>query len=80
VATKIWNAQKGAQHKAAPGRGCAWYANPSTYHGRYQTCCPIVNGVQCRIDIGFSGESTVEIPQARGKQCKSVIDIGSAIA
>lgn len=35
--TKICGLQKRAQYKAALGRGCAWYADPSTYHGRYHS-------------------------------------------
>ena len=36
TATRRWRLQKGAQYKAALGRGCAWYADLSTYHGRYR--------------------------------------------
>ena len=28
---------RGVQHQATPGRGCAWYADPSTCHGRYHS-------------------------------------------
>jgi transposase len=34
AAIRTWAAPKGAQHEAAFGRGCAWYADPSIYYIR----------------------------------------------
>ena len=36
-AIRTWIAQKGAQHKIASGRGCAWYAGQGYYYRRYNS-------------------------------------------
>ena len=37
AAIRIWAVQKGAQHKIASGRGCAWYASQGAYYTRYNS-------------------------------------------
>ena len=75
--TRIWPAQKGAQHQNSPCRGCVWYAGQSIYHRRYRADCKeavrLIDGIPAEYLLGDRGYDTDEIVEFAEKNGMVVV-------
>ena len=72
-ATRIWVAQKGAQHETTFGRGCAWHADPSSITTGPTADCTqaaqLIEGLDAKYllgDRGYDSDAIVNQAQSQG--------------